>query len=188
MRRQALGGKVPRNWLVRDVTINNMPPLGIILSLSIPNLRFHAILCCLFHLKTNLNPPPQLGGGPRPVTDSWEHMWWDNLHWKRCAARSCMHCTQKMIIHHHTLAGVLGPGVIQPSQYFPCNCITVVYPGGRWHGQDLLSLRTCTGNDRSSRGGSFRRTSLSRRRSLAIRNRIDWKFRSRLFGTRCVCT
>lgn len=26
----------------------------------------------------------QLGGGPRPVTDSWEHMWWDNLHWKRC--------------------------------------------------------------------------------------------------------
>lgn len=24
-----------------------------------------------------------LGGGPRPVTDSWEHMWWDNLHWRR---------------------------------------------------------------------------------------------------------
>ncbi|KAF5829137.1 hypothetical protein DUNSADRAFT_16508 [Dunaliella salina] len=24
-----------------------------------------------------------LGGGPRPVTDSWEHMWWNNLHWKR---------------------------------------------------------------------------------------------------------
>jgi hypothetical protein len=24
-----------------------------------------------------------MGGGPRPVTDSWEHMWWDNLHWKR---------------------------------------------------------------------------------------------------------
>lgn len=22
-------------------------------------------------------------GGPRPVTDSWEHMWWDNLQWKR---------------------------------------------------------------------------------------------------------
>ena len=33
-------------------------------------------------------PPPRLLrapqiGGPRPVTDSWEHMWWDNLHWKR---------------------------------------------------------------------------------------------------------
>lgn len=25
----------------------------------------------------------QMGGGPRPVTDSWEHMWWDNLAWKR---------------------------------------------------------------------------------------------------------
>lgn len=26
----------------------------------------------------------QMGiGGPRPVTDSWEHMWWDNLQWKR---------------------------------------------------------------------------------------------------------
>ncbi|KAI8466144.1 MAG: hypothetical protein J3K34DRAFT_434638 [Monoraphidium minutum] len=24
-----------------------------------------------------------MGGGPRPVTDSWEHMWWDSLHWKR---------------------------------------------------------------------------------------------------------
>ncbi len=24
-----------------------------------------------------------IGGGPRPVTDSWEHMWWDSLHWKR---------------------------------------------------------------------------------------------------------
>ncbi|GAX83864.1 hypothetical protein CEUSTIGMA_g11289.t1 [Chlamydomonas eustigma] len=39
MRRQALAGQVPRQWL--------------------------------------------LGGGPRDVTDSWEHMWWDNLHWKR---------------------------------------------------------------------------------------------------------
>lgn len=25
----------------------------------------------------------QMGGGPRAVNDSWEHMWWDNLHWKR---------------------------------------------------------------------------------------------------------
>lgn len=24
-----------------------------------------------------------MGGGPRPVTDSWEHMWWDSLQWKR---------------------------------------------------------------------------------------------------------
>lgn len=24
-----------------------------------------------------------VGGGPRNVTDSWEHMWWDHLHWKR---------------------------------------------------------------------------------------------------------
>ena len=29
MRRQALGGKVPRNWLVRDVTIANLPPGGL---------------------------------------------------------------------------------------------------------------------------------------------------------------
>ena len=29
-----------------------------------------------------------MGGGPRPVTDSWEHMWWDNLHWKRWKARA----------------------------------------------------------------------------------------------------
>jgi hypothetical protein len=28
----------------------------------------------------------QVGGGPRNVTDSWEHMWWDHLHWKRCEA------------------------------------------------------------------------------------------------------
>ena len=27
----------------------------------------------------------QMGGGPREVTDSWEHRWWDNLHWKRYA-------------------------------------------------------------------------------------------------------
>ncbi|PNH04153.1 hypothetical protein TSOC_009717 [Tetrabaena socialis] len=27
--------------------------------------------------------PPQMGGGPRLVTDSWERTWWDNLHWKR---------------------------------------------------------------------------------------------------------
>lgn len=39
MRRDALRGKVPKQWL--------------------------------------------LGGGPRPVNDSWEHMWWDNLQWKR---------------------------------------------------------------------------------------------------------
>ncbi|KAG2451035.1 hypothetical protein HYH02_004304 [Chlamydomonas schloesseri] len=24
-----------------------------------------------------------LGGGPRLVNDSWERMWWNNLHWKR---------------------------------------------------------------------------------------------------------
>lgn len=41
------------------------------------------------HLTKHALPAPpfplsmQLGGGPRLVNDSWERMWWNNLHWKR---------------------------------------------------------------------------------------------------------
>lgn len=41
---------------------------------GIPHCCVAVRCCCIV---------PQVGGGPRNVTDSWEHMWWDHLHWKR---------------------------------------------------------------------------------------------------------
>ena len=91
MRRDALRGKVPRQWLVRS-------------GVRIACVRCARVRACVLwpgatvarapitrlastpsssSLNARTHTHAQMGGGPRPVTDSWEHMWWDNLHWKR---------------------------------------------------------------------------------------------------------
>jgi hypothetical protein len=74
MRREAAAGKKPHLWMVGHGYVCLL--LFAACCSSVVETAGWLTLClCL---------QPQLGGGPRPVNDSWEHMWWDNLHWKRC--------------------------------------------------------------------------------------------------------
>lgn len=49
------------------------------------------------------------------MTDSWEHMWWDNLHWKRCADSAA---SGHILVGHETAkplvlrAGFKGAGTV----------------------------------------------------------------------------
>lgn len=96
-----------------------------------------------------------MGGGPRQVTDSWEHMWWDHLHWKRCARSE--KAAGVLLAGWQQAAGSRAPGsggsaTAHDDAHDAAAVVLVsLLAGGRSLAPALHSRRTCTGGNRRTR-------------------------------------